>query len=134
MTYPAKHISVGIDAPIHKVYAYLSNPLNLPTWAAGLSRSTIKASGVHWLANSPMGDVKVKFVDQNNLGVVDHEVTLPNGEVNYNALRVIRNHSGSEVIFTLYRLPRMSDAEFAADAELIRKDLETLKKILSAPN
>jgi hypothetical protein len=134
MTYPAKHISVGIDAPAQTVYAYLSNPLNLPSWAAGLSRSTIKASGDHWIANSPIGDVKVKFVDKNNLGVVDHEVTLPNGEVNYNALRVIRNNNGSEVIFTLYRLPRMNDAEFATDADLIRKDLEALRKILSAPN
>ncbi|MNT73643.1 hypothetical protein D3C72_2123730 [compost metagenome] len=76
-----------------------------------------------------MGKVKVKFTPQNNFGVIDHEVTLPSGEVVHNPLRVLKNGKGSEVVFTLYRRPEVSDQEFEADAKAVTKDLETLKNI-----
>lgn len=61
---------------------------------------------------------------------MDHDVTLPWGEVNHNPFRVMRNADGSEVVFTLFRLPRMSDADFDKDARLIETDLLTLKTLL----
>jgi len=61
-----------------------------------------------------MGKVKVKFAEKNSFGVMDHDVTLPSGEV----------------IFTLYRLPRMSDEDFNKDCQAVEKDLKTLKDLL----
>ena len=129
MTYPARHISVPISKSAEDVYKFISNPLNMPKWAAGLSQSTLTKSGEDWMAESPMGKVKVRFTPPNNLGVVDHDVTLPSGEVVHNPLRVLKNGKGAEVVFTLYRRPGVSDQEFEKDAKAVNKDLETLKNI-----
>ena len=63
---------------------------------------------------------------------MDHDVTLPNGVTVYNPLRAIKNGKGSEVIFTLYRQPEMSEEEFQRDASMVQKDLEKLKEILES--
>ena len=65
-------------------------------------------------------------------GVVDHLVTLANGQQVHNALRVVPNGDGAEVMFTLLRLPGMSDAQFAEDAAWVEKDLASLKSILES--
>ncbi len=54
MTFTAKHISVSINRPAAQVYEFVSNPENLPKWAAGLSGS-IKKIDEDWIAESPMG-------------------------------------------------------------------------------
>ncbi|RIK42166.1 MAG: polyketide cyclase [Chloroflexi bacterium] len=129
MAFQSQHISVSINRPADQVYVFASNPENLPKWAAGLSGSIQQVDG-DWVAESPMGRVKVKFVGQNHYGVLDHEVTLPSGTTVYNPMRVFPNNDGSEVVFTLYRQPDMSDQQFAEDAEAVTRDLQQLKRLL----
>ena len=64
MTFMAKHISVSINRSAAQVYEFASNPENLPKWAAGLSGS-IKKVDEDWIAESPMGTVKVNFAEKN---------------------------------------------------------------------
>ncbi len=130
MLFPAKYINVSINRPSGDVYRFVANPENLPQWAAGLSDATLEKYGDDWVANSPMGRVKVSFVQDNPFGVVDHDVTLPSGEVNTNPLRVIANGDGSDVVFTLFKRSGMTEEDFIKDAGMIEKDLATLKKIL----
>ena len=130
MTFPTKQISVSINRSAADVYHFAGNPENLPKWAEGLSKSKMSKVDGEWIADSPMGKVKVRFAKDNNFGVLDHDVVLPSGEVNHNPLRVVKNNNGSEVIFTLFHLPRMSDTEFNHDAELVEKDLKRLKAVL----
>jgi hypothetical protein len=129
MTFPPKHISVSINRSVAQVYEFASNPGNLPQWAAGLSGSIQKVNQ-DWMAESPMGRVKVKFAEKNNFGVLDHDVTLPSGVKVYNPMRVFPNHDGSELVFTLYRRPNMSDQQFAEDAKSVEQDLAKLKTLL----
>ena len=129
MTFTAKHISVPINRSAAQVYEFASNPENLPNWAAGLSGS-IKKVNEDWIAESPMGRVKVKLAEKNNLGVLDHDVTLPSAVKVYNPMRVFPNNDGSELVFTLYRRPEMSDQEFAEDAKAVEKDLATIRTLL----
>ena len=129
MTYKALHISVSIDYPADKVYEFASNPANLPKWAAGLGGSIKNING-DWVAESPMGTVKVRFVDKNKFGILDHDVILPSGEKVYNPMRVFPNHEGSEVVFTLYRIPNVTDQEYAEDGKVVAGDLEKLKFLL----
>jgi uncharacterized protein YndB with AHSA1/START domain len=129
MTFPAQHISVSIERPAQEVYDFASDPANLPKWASGLGGS-IKKVGGDWVADSPMGQVKVKFADRNPFGVLDHAVTLPSGEVFDNPMRVVANEKGSEVTFTLYRRPGVTDPQLAADAATVLKDLRALKELL----
>jgi hypothetical protein len=129
MTFMAKHIGVSINRPAAQVYEFASNPENLPKWAAGVSGS-IKKIDEDWIAESPMGKVKVKFTEKNQFGVLDHDVTLPSGVKVYNPMRVFPNDNGSELIFTLYRRPDMSDQAFAEDAKAVENDLAKLKALL----
>jgi hypothetical protein len=129
MTFLAKHISVSINRPATEVYEFASNPENVPKWAAGLG-GTIRKVGKDWISESPIGTVKVKFADKNTFGILDHDVTLPSGKKVYNPLRVFPNNDGSELVFTLYRQPDMSDQMFVEDAEAVRRDLESLKTLL----
>ena len=129
MTFMAKHISVSINRSAAQVYEFASNPENLPKWAAGLGGS-IRKVNEDWIAESPMGRVKVKFAGKNKLGVLDHDVTLPSGVTVYNPMRVFPNNDGSELVFTLYRRAEVSDREFAEDAKSVEKDLTKLKTLL----
>jgi Polyketide cyclase / dehydrase and lipid transport len=129
MTFTAKHISVSINRSAAQVYAFASNPENLPNWAAGLSGSIRKVND-DWIAESPMGTVKVKFTETNKFGILDHDVTLPSGVKVYNPMRVFPNNDGSELVFTLYRRQDVSDQEFAEDATAVEKDLAKLKTML----
>ena len=129
MTFMAKHISVSIERRAAEVYEFASNHENLPQWAGGLSGS-IKKVDDEWIAEAPMGTVKVNFVEKNKFGILDHDVTLSSGAKFYNPMRVFPNNHGSEVIFTLYRQAGMSDQKFADDAGSVERDLNKLKTLL----
>jgi hypothetical protein len=85
-----------------------------------------------WIVDGPLGRIKVRFIEPNDYGVLDHYVTLPDGTECYNPLRIMANGTGSEVTFTLYRLPGTSDEAYAADAAAVARDLATLKTLLEA--
>lgn len=124
-----RHISVSIGLPPEDVYAFASNPENLPKWATGLGGSIKNVDG-EWTADSPMGKVKIRFPARNTFGVLDHDVILESGAKVHNPMRVVARGKGSEVIFTLFRQPGMSDEKFREDARWVEKDLNILKGLL----
>ncbi|MEU9789886.1 SRPBCC family protein [Streptomyces sparsogenes] len=129
--FESRHISTRIARPVADVYAYASNPANLPEWAEGLGDTIEKIDG-QWVAeSSPMGRVVVVFAPGNEFGVLDHDVTLPSGEVVHNPMRVIADDTGGcEVLFTLRRQPGMSDERFQRDADMVAGDLAALKRVM----
>jgi hypothetical protein len=130
MSSESRHLSVFIDRqPADRVYRYVTDPANLPRWAAGLSGS-IRQVGDDWIADSPMGSVKVRFVADNEFGVADHDVTLPSGETVRNPMRVIADGDGCEVVFTVRRHAGMTDRDFADDCAAVSDDLFALKRLL----
>ncbi|THG33394.1 SRPBCC family protein [Naasia lichenicola] len=129
MTNPVRHIGISIDRAPSDVYDFAHDPANLPRWAAGLGGSIELLDG-EWVAESPMGSVTVVMAPDNEFGVLDHTVTLPDGTRSLNPLRVLPNERGSEVVFSLFRLPGVDDAAYEADAAAIAADLATLKRLL----
>lgn len=131
MTYAARHISQTTERDPGEVAAFAGDPANLPRWAAGLSAG-IRLEGGRWITDSPMGVVEVAFCGPVGLGILDHDVTLPDGAVVHNPMRVLRNGEGSEVVFTLYRLPGVVDEDFERDAALVAADLGRLRAQLES--
>ena len=127
--FESRILSIVIVCPPRKVYEFVSNPENLPRWAAGLCKS-VRKSDSGCIADTPQGPVKIRFVEKNDFGVLDHYVKLASGVEVYVPMRVVLNGSGSEVIFTLFKTPGMSDKQFAEDADMVERDLKTLKSIL----
>jgi Polyketide cyclase / dehydrase and lipid transport len=131
MSSESKQISESIDRPAADVYHYASDPAHLPEWAPGLGSSVENVDG-RWFVETPAGRVGLAFVERNEFGVLDHEVTLPSGDIIYNPMRVIPDGDGCEVVFTLRRLPGMSSEDFERDAGLVQADLTRLKQVLEA--
>lgn len=125
-------VSVFIAAPPEAVYAYASKPENLPRWVPSFFES-VERVGDEWVARSPLGRVRFEFVHDNDLGVLDHTVTLPDGARLANPMRVIPNGDGSEILLTLFQREGMTDQQFQEDAELVLSDLRILKALLEPP-
>jgi hypothetical protein len=125
-----QHVSVYIARPPAEVYEFASDPRNLPRWAAGLARSAVRRDGDEWIADAPFGKVRLRFVERNSFGVMDHDVKLESGVTIRNPMRVVPNGEGSEFVFTLIRRPGMSDGQFATDEAAVQNDLKTLKHLL----
>jgi Polyketide cyclase / dehydrase and lipid transport len=125
----SRHITEWIDRPAAEVYDYASNPANIPEWAPGLG-TAVENVGGQWFVETGSGRVGVAFAERNKLGVLDHEVTLPSGDVIYNPMRVVPDGDGSEVDFVLRRRPEMTDEDFERDAGLVQADLTRLKRIV----
>ena len=129
---PAEHLSIGIEKPFAEVSAFLAVPANFTRWAAGLAESLHRDDAGIWRAKGPAGEVTLRFARPNDFGIADHSVRLPDGGEVHVPLRVVANGEGSEVLFTLFRQPGMSDAEFARDIGWVKGDLATLKAVLEA--
>ena len=128
-TFDSRTLSVSIDCPSDRVYGFVSDPGNLPQWATGLCRS-IRRSDADWIVETPQGAMKIRFAERNDYRVLDHFVTPAPGVEIYVPMRVLPNGSGSEVLFTLFRLPEMSEEEFVRDAGMVERDLSILKSVL----
>ena len=102
-----------IERPPGEVYAFVSDPKNLPRWASGLNAA-----------------VKVRFVERNAFGVLDHYVKVDSGAEVYVPMRVFPNGEGAEVLLTVFRRPGTSEEKFAEDTHWVRRDLEALKQLL----
>lgn len=127
--FKARTVSVSIACPPRRVYEFVVDPHNLPRWSFF---TTVEPSGDHFIVGTPDGPAQLRFVERNGWGVLDHEVTLPSGARVHVPLRVIPNGSGSELLFTLFQTPEMSDDVVTADAAQVERDLAKLKQILES--
>ncbi|CAN5799293.1 SRPBCC family protein [soil metagenome] len=122
-------LHITIHRTPEQVYAFVSNPATLPQWAPAFCKS-IRQTANGWIIDTPDGQVGLRFAETNAFGVLDHYVTLaPDVEI-YVPMRVLKNGDVSEVIFTLFRLPGMSDADNARDRVMVEKDLAMLKTVM----
>lgn len=129
MSTPSRHISCVIRTDPQNVYDYASEPEHLSAWAHGLAEAEVRLGGEDLLVRSPMGEVRVRFVPRNDLGVIDHDVILPSGVTVANPMRVIAHPDGSEVLFTIRQI-NLTDEEFDRDCRMVEEDLARLKAIL----
>ena len=128
---PSRHVSQVIHADPSAVYEFASDLENLPRWASGLAASSVTRVGDRLVVASPMGEVTVRFVERNEFGVLDHDVTLPSGTTVNNPLRVLAHPNGAEVVFTVRQI-ELTDDEFDRDAEIVASDLSRLKALLES--
>jgi len=127
----SRHLAVHISRPVADVYAFASDPANLPKWASGLGGPMVR-DGDGWFFDTPDGRAQIVFAPANGLGVLDHDVVTPSGQTVHVPMRVIVDGSGSEVVFTLRRGDGMTDDDLARDEALVTADLDRLRDILES--
>jgi len=130
-TVDSQTLSIRIECPWRAVYDFTAEPANFAAWARGMGDSLQRVDN-HWVVQTPSGRMTVRFSEKNSFGILDHYVRTPAGAEIYIPLRVIANGEGCEVMLTVFRLPGMSDATFAADAAAVRRDLQALKTLLES--
>lgn len=131
MKSPVNIISIKIEKPKDEVFRFASNPENFPQWLAFV-KSITKISGDSWKAETTMGSVVIDFFPEHKLGVIDHNVILPDKKVVHNSLRVIENGAGSKVVFVLFEMPGKTLADYKKDADAVKADLNKLKQVLES--
>lgn len=125
----ARTITCSINCPAPEVYHFASNPENLPQWIKSFCISVRKCED-DWQMETSSGWIGIRFVPNNEFGVLDHTVTLPDGQSILNPMRVVANGNGSEVMFTLFQLSSMSCEQFTKDASMVEADLLMLNNVL----
>lgn len=120
-------LSVSIARPPGDVFAFLSDPANLPRWA--FFRSATETDD-GWVVETGGGVAGLRIEGSDAFGVVDHFVRPPSRPEIHIPLRVVPNGAGSEVLFTLFQIPVISDAAFAEERKVVRRDLARLKQAL----
>ena len=125
----SRHLSVVVHRSAAEVYDHAADPAQLPLWAQGLAESDVEVQDGVLVVDSPMGRVQVEFVPRNDLGVLDHDVTLPDGTVVTNPVRVLDHPDGAEVVFTVRQLD-LTDEAFETDCATVLADLVRLRDLV----
>lgn len=125
------HVSEVVARTPAAVYDYARDATRLPEWASGLAVGVVEGDADGLVVDSPMGRVRVAYVERNPYGVLDHLVELPDGTDVLNPMRVVAHPDGAEVLFTVRQLG-MTDDQFEADVAAVRADLAKLKQMLEA--
>jgi hypothetical protein len=127
----AEVVHLSILATPGQVIAFLVDVHNWVTWAPWI-RSVSRSSARGWTLDTDGGPMTVRFVEQNALGVLDHEVTLASGVRVLNSMRVLPNGSGSELVMMVVQSPEASTEEFERDVTAVRDDLARIKQLSEA--
>lgn len=127
----SKTLSISINCNPEKIYKFVSNPENLPKWAKTFCRSIKKSNG-KWVIETAQGPVGIRLVKKNVFRVLDHYISPSAGVEILVPMRVVPNGPGSEVIFTVFQQPDMSNENFKKDIALVKKDLKNLKRVISS--
>ena len=125
----SKTLTISINCKSAKVYEFVSNLENMPRWAKTFCRSIKKSDG-EWVIETPQGLMGIRIAPRNDFGILDHAVAPAPGVEVFVPMRVVPNGDGSEVIFTLFQQPGMSDQDFTRDQGMVEQDLATLKQVM----
>jgi len=126
----SKTITLPVAVAATLVYEFAANPQNLPQWSPSFCQSVVHTDGEWIVESTSLGPAAVTFVQTNTFGVLDHIVRLSSSLEVYNAMRVIPNGTGSEVLFTLFQTSGMTDEQFSDDAAQVENDLRMLKQVV----
>lgn len=122
----AEVLHTSILASRQDVIAFLSDVRRWRSWAPW-ARAVERLSESEWTVHTDTGPLKLRFVEPNSLGVLDHVVTVPSGATLLNSMRVLPNGEGSELVMVLFQSPPTSSDEFERDVQAVREDLARIK-------
>lgn len=126
-------ISLSIDCSYEATYRFLADPRSYGEWAA-VEKLTYRPLGDgDWEGVANIGGMRhFRFTRVNEFGVLDHAMFVPGEEPLWMPMRVMPNEEGTDLVFTFYQRPGMSDEEFASTIEWITTDFLALKALLEA--
>jgi uncharacterized protein YndB with AHSA1/START domain len=122
--------SVTLEAAAERVFSFLADPANLPRWAIHFARTVRPNSDGSWTVRGAEGEVAVRLETNRALGVVDWILSPAPGVEALAASRVLPNGPGSELVFTQFQAPGMSDAAFERLVHDLSEELAELRRVI----
>jgi hypothetical protein len=121
--------AITIATQPDKVLRFLADPLNLPRWAVGFARG-VREAGPGWVVSTGGGEVELRMVTDERLGVVDFVLLPAPGVEGRAASRVLANGDGCEYVFTQFQAAGMPDDVFAKNVRAVAHELSVLKALM----
>lgn len=124
-------LTFPINCGYAAAYDFLSDPSTFGEWA-GLAAGTyreIKETG-QWTGLASNGEWRYRFTPPNKFGVLDHEISFPDGSSMLYPMRLIPNERGCEIQFTYFASDGVEGDAFDSIVEWIGLDFEVLKSLL----
>lgn len=134
---PARSVTkaVAIDRAPEKVFAFLADAANWPSWAVvnvlGVARDDEPG---WWRMETPRGPGRLRIAAEAERGLLDHEFVSDEAHWQVPA-RVVANGRGALFMMTFFQPKGFTDPFFDRQIALVDRELDTLKSILegSAP-
>lgn len=124
--------SIPIASPSQRVYRFLADPRNYPSWSAMEEGGYHRLDNGDWAGHTAFGFRHVRFTPPNAFGILDHALFVPGGEILFSPMRIVANDEASELIFTFFQRADTDDAQFDSTLEWIRVDLLSLVSVVEA--
>ena len=122
---------IAVDVGHRQLFEFVADPGNLPRWAVGFCRA-IRRGDDHWIAETPQGEVAIRYVIDPSLGVVDFYMSPASGTEVAAFSRVVPNGDGAVYIFTQFQTPGMPDEAFEAQVRALKEELVVLRALMHA--
>ena len=85
-----------------------------------------------WTFTGPFGPAKLKFNENRQLGILDHQY-VDNGTKWDVPMRVVSSGDYTEMIITLFKPENLSEQEFNDYTKEVEKIMENMKQIIEQP-
>lgn len=121
--------SVSIDSPADRAFSFVADAGNLPRWAIGFAKE-VRADGDGWLVTTGQGQVRLRCIADERLGVVDFHMTVGDGDEKVAHSRILPRGEGAEYVFTQFQAPGMPDEVFDGTVQALGHELVALKALL----
>ncbi len=128
---PSHTLSVSISRKPADIARFVADPRNLPQWAGAFCKS-VRKDGDRWVVETDEGAFGLRFMASVEQGILDHVVEIADDVLVQVPMRVVPNGEGSEVLFTLFRLPAMTEFRWQRDLEMVSADLQRLKQVMES--
>ncbi len=130
VTGPVETRSISIAAPPEAVLAVVGDPYRLPEWAPAFA-TAVEPDGDNWLIGSGDAQFAITVRVSAEHGTVD--LLSPNNATFGARMRVLHNHTGSELVFTLVFPAGVAPEAIRAQMETVEAELETVRALVVAP-
>ncbi len=121
--------TISINSPADKAFALVADPSHLPRWAIGFAKA-IAPDGDAWLVTTGQGQMPLRCVTDERLGVIDFHMSVAEGVEAVAHSRVLRRGDDAEYVFTQFQAPGMPDNVFDGQVQALGHELVALKALL----
>jgi uncharacterized protein YndB with AHSA1/START domain len=118
-----------IAAAPEAVLDVVADARRLPEWAPRFARA-VRPDGDDWLVDTGAGELRIALRVSRELGTVD--LLRPGGPPRGAFLRVVPNHDGAELLFTLFFPDGTDEAAIAEQMATVEAELQTVGELSAA--